>query len=182
MSKGYFNNLLCEMITQEYHSHKHLQCSYWVALHKLLLDKLLPISILQNTKIHITVRSFPMLHLALISKNGTVWDVSLNEKTSPSKKYLFKLPKSCSYHGYCDDKGILNFIAGHLDTEKVDFKSYHKNRNQYYILLFLQKPFILDECKPPKQNLKFSMQDYDIFPFIQFEITWTGWINLIFFS
>ena len=70
-----------------------------------------------------------MLHLAMISKNGTVWDVSLNERTSPSKKYMFKLPKSCSYHGYSDDKGILNFIAGHLEAKKVDFKSYHKNRN-----------------------------------------------------
>ena len=72
-----------------------------------------------------------MLHLAMISKNGTVWDLSLNEKNSPSKKNLFKLPKSCSYHGYSDDKGILNFITGQLEEHKVEFKSYHKNRNQY---------------------------------------------------
>ena len=83
-----------------------------------------------------------MLHLAMISKNGTVvWDVSLNEKNSPSKKNLFKLPKSCSYHGYSDDKGILNFITGQ-EAQKVDFKSYHKNRNQYYCCSFKKHSFI----------------------------------------
>ena len=61
-----------------------------------------------------TDRDFSMMHLAMISKNGTIWDISLNEKTSPSKKYLFKLPKSCWYHGYSDDKGVLYFIDGYL--------------------------------------------------------------------
>ena len=75
-----------------------------------------------------TVRSFPILHLAIISKNGTVWDVSLNEKVSPSKMFLFNLPKSCScgYHGYSDDKGILNFIEGHLNRK---FVQYHPSFN-----------------------------------------------------
>ena len=73
-------------------------------------------------------RSFPMLHLALISKNGTVWDVSLNEKVSPSKMFLFNLPKSCScgYQGYSDEKGILNFIEGYL---KRKFVQYHSSFN-----------------------------------------------------
>ena len=66
-----------------------------------------------------------MLHLAMISKNGTVWDVSLNEKLSPSKMCLFKLPTSCScgYQGYSDDKGILNFIEGHLNKKLVQYHS-----------------------------------------------------------
>ena len=66
-----------------------------------------------------------MLHLAMISKNGTVWDVSLNEKVSPSKMFLFNLPKSCScgYQGYSDDKGILNFLEGHLDRKFVQYHS-----------------------------------------------------------
>ena len=55
-----------------------------------------------------------MMHLAMISQNGTIWDVSLNEKLSPSKKYLFKLPNSCWYHGYSDDRGVLYFIDGYL--------------------------------------------------------------------
>ena len=66
-----------------------------------------------------------MLHLAMISSNGTVWDVSLNEKVSPAKKFLCELPKSCScgYRGYSDDKGILNFIGGHLDRKFVQYHS-----------------------------------------------------------
>ena len=66
-----------------------------------------------------------MLHLAMISKNGTVWDVSLNEKVSPSKMFLFNLPKSysCGYQGYSDDKGILNFLEGHLDRKFVQYHS-----------------------------------------------------------
>ena len=66
-----------------------------------------------------------MLHLAMISKNGTVWDVSLNEKISPSKMYLFKLQSSyiCGYQGYSDDKGILNFIEGRLDRKFVQYHS-----------------------------------------------------------
>ena len=66
-----------------------------------------------------------MLHLAMISKNGTIWDVSLNEKVSPSKMSLFKLPKSslCGYQGYSDDKGILNFIEGYLSRKFVQYHS-----------------------------------------------------------
>ena len=61
-----------------------------------------------------TDREFPTMHLAMISNNGTVWDISLIEKTSPSRKYLFELPQSCCYHGYSDDRGILYFIDGYL--------------------------------------------------------------------
>ena len=78
-----------------------------------------------------TDREFPMMHLAMISMNGTIWDISLNEKISPSKKYLFKLPPSCSYHGYSDDKGILYFIDGYLRNViqfHLSFNNYgHKN-------------------------------------------------------
>ena len=60
----------------------------------------------------------------MISKNGTVWDGSVNEKVSPTKKFLFKLPKSsCGYQGYSDDKGILNFIEGHLNRKIVQYHS-----------------------------------------------------------
>ena len=59
-----------------------------------------------------------MKHLILISTNGTVWDISLNENKSPSKRKLFELPNSCEYHGYSDDKGILYFISGRLGTVK----------------------------------------------------------------
>ena len=65
-----------------------------------------------------------MKHLILISTNGTVWDISLNENISPSKKRLFELSNSCQYHGYSDDKGILYFIIGRLRSAKKVIK-YH---------------------------------------------------------
>ena len=67
-----------------------------------------------------------MKHLILISTNGTVWDISLNENKSPSKKRLFELPNSCHYHGYSDDEGILYFISGRLGTVKQVVK-YHSS-------------------------------------------------------
>ena len=69
-------------------------------------------------------RGFPMKHLVLISTNGTVWDISLNEIKSPSKKRLFKLPDSCEYHGYSDGRGILYFIMGKLGSVKR-VRKYH---------------------------------------------------------
>ena len=63
-----------------------------------------------------------MKHLILISTNGTVWDISLNENKSPSKRKLFELPNSFKYHGYSDDKGILYFISCRLGTVKKVIK------------------------------------------------------------
>ena len=83
-----------------------------------------------------------MLHLAMISKNGTVWDVSLNEKLSPSKMCLFKLPTSCScgYQGYSDDKGILNFIEGQLNRKFIQYhSSFNGNGHKTGIKLHLKQ-------------------------------------------
>ena len=106
-------------------SHKHLGCINWdvIAYKKYLAEKI-------SFLFYDTVRSFPMLHLAMISKNGTVWDKSLNEKMSPSKIFLFKLPKSysCGYQGYSDDKGILNFIEGHLNRKFVQYHPSFKGK------------------------------------------------------
>ena len=67
-----------------------------------------------------------MKHLVLISTNGTVWDISLNEIKSPSRKRLFELQDSCEYHGYSDSKGILYFIRGKLGSVKRVIK-YHSS-------------------------------------------------------
>ena len=83
-----------------------------------------------------------MLHLAMISKNGTVWDVSLNEKVSPSKMFLFELPTSClcGYRGYSDDKGILNFIDGQLNRKFVQYhSSFNGNGHKTGIKLHLRR-------------------------------------------
>ena len=63
------------------------------------------------------------MHLAMVSKNGTIWDISLNENRSPSKHYLLKLPKSCTYHGYSDAQGVLYFIDGHLRKKLTKYHS-----------------------------------------------------------
>ena len=57
---------------------------------------------------------FPVLHLALISKNGSAYDWSSNEDISPSKGFLLKLPKSKKYFGYSDPEGSLYFLDGEL--------------------------------------------------------------------
>ena len=67
------------------------------------------------------------MHLAMVSKNGTIWDISLNENRSPSKHYLLQLPKSCTYHGYSDAKGVLYFIDGHL---RKKLTKYHSSFNK----------------------------------------------------
>ena len=64
-----------------------------------------------------------MMHLAMVSTNGTVWDVSLTENSSPSKRYLFKLPQSCTYHGYSDAHGILYFIDGQSRKKLIQYHS-----------------------------------------------------------
>lgn len=59
----------------------------------------------------------------MVSTNGTVWDISLNENRSPSKLYLLKLPQSCFYHGYSDAKGVLNLINGNLKKKLIQYHS-----------------------------------------------------------
>ena len=54
-----------------------------------------------------------------------------------------------------------------------------KGENRSY-LQFLQKPFILDVCKPLKKNENFLWWTSKIFPLIYFGIAWTGRTNPIF--
>ena len=54
------------------------------------------------------------MHLALVVGKGTIWDISLNEHTSPSRKELITLPGSIQYFGYSDDKGSLYILDGEL--------------------------------------------------------------------
>ena len=80
-----------------------------------------------------------MVHLIMIASDGTVWDISLDENNSPSKKELLKLPNpSLYYHGYSDDKGILYFINGDLEKKIIKYhpsfnEKGHKTGNTVYI-------------------------------------------------
>ena len=53
--------------------------------------------------------------------------MSLEEKVSPSKGIILKLPKKEKYHGYSDGKGILYFLDGEL---KSPVTKYHKSINK----------------------------------------------------
>ena len=55
----------------------------------------------------------------------------------------------------------------------VDWVLNGKNTSHFQ---FLQKPFILDKCKPLKK--KFYVGHIRYFHFSVFEIAWTSWINL----
>ena len=103
-----------------------------------------------------------MMHLAMVSTNGTVWDISLNENSSPSKLYLLKLPQSCTYHGYSDAKGILNIINGNLKKKLIQYHSSFSKKGHQTIV----KNIIIKEkgehCSPynwPWQSL--SLDDFD---------------------
>ena len=65
--------------------------------------------------------------MAIVFEDGSVNDLSLQEKVSPSKGWILKLPKKHQYHGYSDEKGILYFIDGEL---KLPITKYHKSINE----------------------------------------------------
>ena len=99
-----------------------------------------------------------MMHLAIVSKNGTIWDISLNENRSPSKHYLLQLPKSCTYHGYSDAKGVLYFIDGHLRKKLTKYHSSfgHKKGDKIGIKLDISFFCTSIELSCYKQSLQFG--------------------------
>lgn len=68
-----------------------------------------------------------MTHLAVLFDDGSVYDLSLEEKISPSKGWILKLPKKEQYHGYSDEKGFLYFVDGELISPVT---RYHKSISQ----------------------------------------------------
>ena len=69
---------------------------------------------------------FPEQHVALIYHDGSVFDISLNEKLSPSKQLLLKLPKDKTYFGFANEQqGILNFISSTICRPITQFKLKH---------------------------------------------------------
>ena len=61
------------------------------------------------------------------------------------------------------------------ETHYVDWDFNGKNRSLFQ---FLQKPFILNVCKPPKKKMKISYDGLRRYSHIRFGIAWTGRINL----
>ena len=72
------------------------------------------------------LHDFPEQHVALIYHDGSVFDISLNEKISPSKQLLLKLPKDKTYFGFANEQqGILNFISSTICRPITQFKLKH---------------------------------------------------------
>ena len=69
-------------------------------------------------------RKFPMPHMVTVSETGEIYDFSCFENVSPSRGFLFKLPKAEHYHVFSDSKGVLYFIDSEL---RQDVIQYHQN-------------------------------------------------------
>ena len=69
-------------------------------------------------------RKFPMPHMVTVSETGEIYDFSFFENVSPSRGFLFKLPKAEHYHVFTDSKGVLYFIDSELRRDVVQ---YHQN-------------------------------------------------------
>ena len=54
---------------------------------------------------------FPVQHVALTFQDGSVYDLSLHDKISPSSQQIMKLPMDEYYFGFSDDLGFLHFIS-----------------------------------------------------------------------
>ena len=70
------------------------------------------------------LRKFPMPHMVTVSETGEIYDFSFFENVSPSRGFLFKLPKAEHYHVFSDSKGVLYFIDSEL---RQDVIQYHQN-------------------------------------------------------
>lgn len=67
----------------------------------------------------ISVEGFPVQHVALIYMDGSVYDISMEEKVSPSKGLLLTLPKDQFYMGYQDQVGILYLMSSKISHRLI---------------------------------------------------------------
>ena len=67
-----------------------------------------------------------MPHVALLYQDGSIYDLSLHEDLSPSRGFLFKLPKDEGYFGYSDPEGVLYLISATIYRK---ITKYHRHFN-----------------------------------------------------
>ena len=96
------------------------------------------------------VYGFTQPHLALIMKNGSVWDVTFHENFKRiDKKLLIQLPKSRYYFGFSSKPKVLNFVRDDIGLNIIQLK------NQKHMVI-------------PKSSVKFkdkyeiSIQNYKL--------------------
>ena len=68
------------------------------------------------------------LNLAIVLNNGSVWDISFDDKfMSIKKKLLIQLPKSKPYLSFSTNFKVLNFVRNDLSKDIIQ---YHKKLNK----------------------------------------------------
>ena len=72
---------------------------------------------------------FASLNLAIVLRNGSVWDISFDDKfMAIKKKLLIQLPKSKNpYFPFSTNFKVLNFVRNDL---RKDIIQYHKKLNK----------------------------------------------------
>ena len=92
-------------------------------------------------KISILDRSFPWTHLAFITKNSSVFDISTVGNNFKQNGFLMKLPEDVGYHGYSDNQGILYFFGQSMRKPVI---KYHKKLNDLGNCAFQIQDLTLD--------------------------------------
>ena len=89
---------------------------------------------------------YPVQHVALIYMDGSVYDISMDEKISPSKKLLLMLPKDQFYMGYQDQIGILYLLSSRIYNRLIT--KYHSVFGDKTILnsVIPNKLKLVDSC------------------------------------
>ena len=71
---------------------------------------------------------FASLNLAIVLRNGSVWDISFDDKfMTIKKKLLIQLPKSKPYFPFATNFKVLHFVRNDL---RKDIVQYHKKLNK----------------------------------------------------
>ena len=91
---------------------------------------------------------FASLNLAIVLENGSVWDVSFDDKfMAIKKKLLIQLPKSKPYFPFSTNFKVLNFVRNDL---RKDIVQYHEKLNKQGHMT-IGKSSLHSKLIPPKQ-------------------------------
>ena len=67
---------------------------------------------------------FASLNLAIVLVNGSVWDISFDDKfMAIKKKLLIQLPKSKPYFSFSSNLKVLNFVRNDLGTKIIQLNN-----------------------------------------------------------
>ena len=96
---------------------------------------------------------FAQPQLVLVLKNGSVWNIKLNNQMNMIKKeMLIQLPKHERYHVFQTDSNVLNFVRDDIYKNIIQ---HHKIQNNEYHRMI------------PKSSIKFKSSEWSF----GFEVT-----------